>query len=86
MKKRTKVMIGSTAILSIASIVIGCSLACVQYNKPTKEAATTKKDAINLAAKNQTPILASNDVHNLNDNAYLKTINQSGTINPLGKK
>lgn len=86
MKKKTKVIVGSTAILSIASIVIGCSLACVQYNKPTKSATTTKKDAVNLAAKNQTPILASNDVHNLNDNAYLKTINQSGTINPLGKK
>lgn len=86
MKKKTKVIISSTTILSIASIVIGCSLACVQYNKPTKPTKSTKSVDSAMVAKNQTPILASNDVRNLNDNAYLKTINQDGTVNPLGKK
>ena len=92
MKKRTKVIIGSTAILSIASIVIGCSLACVQYNKPTTESTQTKnpKQTSNLTATNkqaQNSVLASNSNNNsLNDNAYLQTLNQQGTVNPSGIK
>ena len=85
MKKKTKIIISSTAILSIASIVIGCSLACVQYKSQTSSDA--KASTISKPSTVSANVLASTATSsaNLNDNAYTQTINQNGTINPLSK-
>ena len=87
MKKKTKVIIGSTAILSIASIVIGCSLACVQYNQTKANKEIKKASTVAKTLGNQNTMLANYTSNNqsLNDHAYLQTLNQQETVNPLGK-
>ena len=87
MKKKTKIIISSTAILSIASIVIGCSLACVQYNNSNKsQNKLPVKNNSTLVTTNQNSTTPTNFVKTLNDNAYNQTLNQPGIANPVGNK
>lgn len=60
MKKKTKIIISSTAILSIASIVIGCSLACVQYKSQT--ASDAKASTVNKPSTISANLLASSAI------------------------
>ena len=85
MKKKTKIILGLTSTFSIASLVVGASLGCALYRD------STLKTAVNQTKKNNdvskpTVNLATSDVNtgvNYNDNAYLQTVNQPGTVNPF---
>lgn len=85
MKKKTKVILNLATITSISALIVGTSLGCAYYHDSAQQTALTqtKKDdataaiSSNLASKN------INNGINYNDNAYLQTINQSGTVNPF---
>ncbi|MBO7084721.1 hypothetical protein J6W20_02205 [bacterium] len=84
MKKKSKIILSTLSAISIGALVIGSSLACVQYNSNQNDAnltKTNKKQVDNLAANSNSQV---NNSVTFNDNAYLQTLNQNVTTNPQG--
>lgn len=84
MKKKSKIILSTLSAISIGALVIGSSLACVQYNSNKKDDNLTKtnnKQVDNLATNSNSQV---NNSITYNDHAYLQTLNQSITTNPQG--
>ncbi|MBQ3622074.1 hypothetical protein II941_04850 [bacterium] len=84
MKKKSKIILNTLSAISIGALVIGSSLACVQYNSNKKDDNLTKtnnKQVDNLTTNSNSQV---NNSITYNDHAYLQTLNQSITTNPQG--
>ena len=85
MKKKNKIIWGAITAVSIGSLVVGSSLACVQFNASKKDDNATKtstKNITNLSASDDN-VNTSNNI-SFNNHAYMQTLNQSITTNPQG--
>ena len=85
MKKKTKVILSLASITSIGSLVVGASLGCAIYHDSTTKTTLTqtKKDATSSPTSTTLATTSDNSSVTYNDNAYLQTINQTGTPNPF---
>ena len=85
MKKKTKIILNLASITAIGSIVLGTSLGCALYhdNKQNTTSSQAKNDSSATAKQANLAVSDGSSASNYNDNAYLQTINQPGTINPF---
>ena len=85
MKKKNKIILGALSTISIGSLIVGASLGCTIYQNNDKQTTSNNPKKQNNVLTS-TPNLQTKNINNdvtYNDNAYLETINQPGTINPF---
>lgn len=85
MKKKSKIILGAISSIAIGALIVGSSLACVEFHTDNKNdvnaSKSSSKPVVNLSATNNSNV---NNGNTYNDHAYMQTLSQATTINPQG--